>query len=144
MTAVRDRLEEFGQTKVVLITFSTSANIAAYQSVHGVAFAVLIDRDRRAYRDYGIGRGSIRRVWGLRSAQRYLEILRTDAWRKGVRAVRAMDRTQKEDTLQLGANFIVAPDGTLAYAFWSEGPDDRPSVDELLGAVHSIGQVANE
>ena len=41
------------------------------------------------------------------------------------------------DTLQLGGDFVVDRDGRLAYAYRSRGPDDRPSVDDLLDAVRS-------
>jgi len=44
-------------------------------------------------------------------------------------------RRPTEDTLQLGGDFIVGPDGTLIYGFWGEGPDDRPSVDDLIDAL---------
>ena len=44
-------------------------------------------------------------------------------------------RRPTEDTLQLGGDFVVAEDGTLRYGFWGEGPDDRPTVDELIEAV---------
>jgi hypothetical protein len=44
-------------------------------------------------------------------------------------------RLPSEDTLQLGGDFIVDPEGRVAYAYRSAGPDDRPSVDDLLAAL---------
>ena len=126
-----DRLDELGKnTLVVLVTFSKPEFVELYSSEHGLGFEVLIDPDRVAYRAYGLDRGSLSRIWGLRSARRYLELIRTDGT--------AGLRRPVEDTRQLGGDFIVAPDGTLAYGFWGKGPDDRPSVDELVQAVHSI------
>lgn len=58
---------------------------------------------------------------------RYVEIFRSNGPSRLKRAT--------EDTLQLGGDFIINPDGTLAYGYWSEGPDDRPSIDELLDAL---------
>ena len=39
------------------------------------------------------------------------------------------------DTLQLGGDFVIAPDGTLSWGFWGAGPDDRPELDDLVAAV---------
>ena len=125
---MRDRLAEFGTTTdVVLITFTDPAALADYQRRNALPFAVVADPERAAYRAYGLGRGSIARVWGWQAARRYLEILRAT----GVRSW----RRPTEDTLQLGGDFVVDPDGTLTYGFWGRGPDDRPSVDELVAAV---------
>ena len=30
---------------------------------------------------------------------------------------------------------VIGPDGTLAYGYWSNGPDDRPPVEELIAAT---------
>ena len=70
------------------------------------------------------------RVWGWKAGRRYVEIFRESGF-GGLRA-------PTEDTLQLGGDFVIAPDGTLAWGFWGEGPDDRPSVDDLVRAVQQI------
>lgn len=125
---MRDRLAELGATTdVVLITFTDPAALAEYRDRNALPFIVVSDPGRTAYRAYGLGRGSVARVWGWRAAWRYGQILR----RSGLRAV----RRPTEDTLQLGGDFVIAPDGTLAYGFWSRGPDERPTVDELIAAV---------
>jgi len=125
---VSDRLDELGEsTAVVLVTFTDPDNLDNYRNTNPVPFPILIDPDRSAYRAYGLGRGSVRRVWGWRAARRYLEIIRNG----GLRDL----RRPTEDTLQLGGDFVVAPDGILAWGFWGEGPDDRPSVDDLITEV---------
>jgi hypothetical protein len=90
-------------------------------------FAVLVDRDRTAYARWGLTRatwptilasvGSMRRYWQL--------------WREGERP-----RTVGEDPRQLGGDFIVAPDGTVAYARPQERVE-RPPVGELLRAARA-------
>jgi hypothetical protein len=128
---VSDRLTELGDTTdVVLITFTNAENLAAYTARNELPFPILIDRGRAAYRAFGLGRGSFARVWGWRAGRRYLEILRAD----GLSGL----RRPEEDTLQLGGDFVVGPNGVLEYGFWGEGPDDRPSVDELIAQVHRI------
>jgi hypothetical protein len=125
---VRDRLEELGtDTEVVLATFTGGDEVLAYAADHDLGFPVLRDPDRAAYRAFGLGRGSVRRVWGRRALRRYVELIRRDG-------LGGLHRPT-EDTLQLGGDFVVAPDGTLAWGFWGEGPDDRPSIDALVAAV---------
>lgn len=122
------RLAELGaDTDVVLITFTSPELAVRYSERLELPFPVLIDEDRTVYRSYGLGRGSFARVWGWRTIKRYFEIFR----KEGLNGL----RMPTEDTLQLGGDFVIAPDGTLAYQFQGEGPDDRPSVDELVQAM---------
>ena len=128
---MRDRLTELGDsTDVVLITFSDPEKLATYRNRNELPFPILMDRDRVAYRAFGLARGSIARVWGWRAGRRYLEILRAN----GLSGL----RRPEEDTLQLGGDFVVGPDGVLEYGFWGDGPDDRPSVDDLIDEVRRI------
>jgi hypothetical protein len=66
-------------------------------------------------------------VWGLKAVRAYGRLLRQG---------RRLERPSG-DTLQLGGDFVVDRDGRLAYAYRSRGPDDRPSVDDLVDAVRS-------
>lgn len=63
--------------------------------------------------------------------RRYLQILGNGGWTNLERPT--------EDTLQLGGDFVIDASGTLTYGFWGEGPDDRPSVDELFDEVRKLG-----
>ena len=134
MDAVRDHLADFGdETDVVLITFTDRAGLAAYAAERRLPFPIIVDRDRAAYRAFGLGRGTVRRVWGVRALRRYVDIVRSE----GLRALRGL-RRPTEDTLQLGGDFVIDPDGVLRYGFWGEGPDDRPTIDQLIAAVAEI------
>jgi len=112
------------------VTFTGHGNLERYQRINDVPFRILVDPDRSAYRAFGLGRGSFRRVWGTRALGRYLRIFRSG----GLRHL----RRPSEDILQLGGDFVVAPDGTLAWGFRGQGPDDRPSVDDLVDAVRAL------
>jgi hypothetical protein len=128
---VRDRLADLGEgTDVVLITFTDPANLADYRATNEVPFPILLDPRRVAYRAYGLDRGSVTRVWGWRALRRYVQILRP-AGRAGLR----MLHRPVEDTLQLGGDFIVAPDGILVWGHWGSGPDDRPDPVDLIAAA---------
>ena len=112
---------------MVLVTFTEPAMLQAYLQRNALSFPVLVDADRSSYRAYGFGRGSVARVWGRKAARRYWDILRRD----GLAGL----RRPVEDTLQLGGDMVIAPDGTLVWGYWGRGPDDRPTVDELVAAV---------
>ena len=126
--AVSDALQNRDNVDVVMVTFTEPENLAAYQQRHDLAsLSIIVDTTRASYEAYGLGRGSVRRVWGLRMAKRYVEIFRDQGFSVPPRAT--------EDTLQLGGDFVVDPEGTLIYGFWGDGPDDRPSTQEILDAL---------
>jgi hypothetical protein len=128
---VSDRLAEFPEaTRVALVTFAARGAASAHRRRHDLAFPVLVDVDRVSYGAFGLGRGSVWRVWGFRALRRYIELVRE-------RGLSELHRPT-DDTLQLGGDFVIAPDGTLAWGFWGEGPDDRPSIDALIAAVRAI------
>lgn len=131
MVAVSDRLEELGpETVVALVTFTDREKLAWYGDSHHLGFDTLTDPDRTAYRTFGLGRGSLARVWGWQAGRRYAEILRAD----GLSGL----RLPTEDTRQLGGDFVIDAAGNLSYGFWGDGPDDRPSVDELIAAIRNV------
>ncbi len=127
---MRDRLDDFGDdTEVVLVTFTSPSALAGYRSRHDLPFPILLDPDRETYRAFGFGRASTRRVWSLGTLRTYARLLRRDG-------LGSLERPT-EDTRQLGGDMVIDRAGTLRWGFWSEGPDDRPSVDELVAAVRA-------
>ncbi len=122
---MRDRLEELSPAAVALVTFTRQRNLRGYRGRLGLPYPVLADEERAAYRAYGLGRGPWWRVWGWATVQEYARLLRRGS-RLGL---------PTEDTLQLGGDFVVGSDGRLAYVHRSNGPADRPPVDDLVAAV---------
>jgi peroxiredoxin len=122
---VGDRLGDLGDAVVALVTFTRQRNLRGYRSRFGLPYPVLTDETRDTYRAYGLGRGPWWRIWGPATLRAYGRLMR-----KGARL-----QAPKEDTLQLGGDFVVGRDGRLLYAYRSKGPDDRPAVDELVAAV---------
>ena len=122
-------------TAVVVVTFTDPTALAEHASWFPEHTEVLADPDRRAYQAYGLGRGSRRRVWGWRAARRYLAIGRNSGWGRLGR-LRGLAGSG-EDTLQLGGDMVVGPDGTLWWGYWSEGPDDRPTAAQVAAATHA-------
>lgn len=121
---------------MILITFGGAERLSQYQTKLALPYDIAVDPDRSYYRAYGLGRGSFMRVWGWRAARRYFDIIRGS----GVGGL----HWPSDDTLQLGGDFVIGPGGTLAYGFWGEGPDDRPSVDELIAAVRDSRTAASD
>jgi hypothetical protein len=124
---VSDRLDEFGTAAVVLVTFTRPRNLRGFRQRLGLRYPVVADETRAVYRAYGLGRGQWRKVWGPRALVVYVRL---------VRAGRRLERPT-EDTLQLGGDFVVDPDGRPVYAYRSNAPDDRPPVDALIDAVRA-------
>jgi len=130
VAAVRDRLSELGEKVVVaVIAFTTPATLAAYVDRNHVPFTVLVDQERDAYRAFGLERATLRRIYAPKVIWRYVQIHRAGGPPR---------QKPTEDTQQLGGNFIIDPDGTLVYGYWSEGPEDRPTVDDLVEVVRGI------
>jgi hypothetical protein len=100
--------------------------------LHGleVPYPVLVDRERSAYRAWGLGRGSLLTIWGDPGVwRRYASELA-----RGARLRRPVG-----DTLQLGGDFVVDPAGTVVFSR-PQQRDDRPPVAELLRALERAAQ----
>ncbi len=93
--------------------------------VAALPFAVVVDRDRTTYRAWGLRRARRREIW-----------LDPNVYRTYWQLLRAGDRLRRggSDLMQFGGDFVVDPQGTVAYARPQER-DDRPPVGELLSAA---------
>jgi hypothetical protein len=98
------------------------------RDIDPVPFPVLVDRERRAYATWGLGRAPWWRVW-----------LDPNVWKQYAALLRAGNRLRGagRDTLQLGGDFVVAADGTIAYSR-PQQRDDRPPVGELLSVIDRL------
>ncbi|MFT7599101.1 MAG: hypothetical protein ACI8TP_002026 [Acidimicrobiales bacterium] len=110
---------------VVVITFTKPRNLATYRRRFTEPFTVVTDQDLLLYQALGFGRGSPLRVWGWRAARKYIELMR-----KGARPEKS-----NEDTLQLGGNALLDANGRLSWVYSGAGPDDRPSIDEIVAQI---------
>ncbi len=122
-----ERLEEFGDAEIAVVTFTDPERLGSYVEHLGVRFPVVTDVDRELYRALGVERGTRRQVWSLGTLKMYAQL---------VRSGRKLRRTH-EDILQLGADVVVGADGTIIKLFRPASPDARPDVDELLAALPS-------
>jgi len=90
-----------------------------------VPYPVLVDPERSAYRAWGLGRGSVGRIWGD-----------PRVWVGYAKEIARGERLHRpgSDTLQLGGDFVVDADGTISYSR-PQQRDDRPPVAELMRAL---------
>lgn len=125
----QERIDQVGTA--VFVAFDAPERLRA-SLVHSVdvPYPVLVDRDRGAYRTWGLGRGSLLTIWGDPGVwRRYASELA-----RGARL-----RRPGTDTLQLGGDFVVDGAGTVVYSR-PQRRDDRPPVAELL---HALERAAN-
>ena len=73
---MRDRLDEFGDAVVAVISFSAPEHVARYQRERLAPLDVVVDEQRVAYTAFGLGRGSVLRVWGPKAWLEYGRLLR--------------------------------------------------------------------
>ena len=96
-----------------------------------VPFDCLGDPERLAYHAVGLERGSPREYIGPQLAKNFIR-----AARKGAFA----GNPQGGDVAQRPGTFVIAPDGTVAFAHYNKDSSDHPSIDEILGVVRSLAQ----
>ncbi len=94
-----------------------------------VPYPVLLDLERVGYRDWGLGRASFARVY-----------LDPKVWLQYSRLLLRSERLRRpgRDTRQLGGDFVVSPDGDIAYSR-PQRADDRPPVTLLLRELERAG-----
>ena len=90
-------------------------------------FKVLVDRERAAYVRWGMGRAPWHTIW-----------LDPDLYRAYWRLLRSGERLRSggSDTLQLGGDFVIGPDGAVVLSR-PQRRDDRPAVGALLQAART-------
>lgn len=103
----------------------------AGMDVEALPFRVLVDRDRASYARWRLERARWWTIW-----------LDPKVYLRYWRLLRSGERLQAggADTLQLGGDFVIAPDGTIAYAR-PQQRDDRPPVGELLRAAETVSRL---
>ncbi len=126
----RRRLDELGATALFVVHDDPAFVRRTLLAELEPAYPILVDRDRSAYRAWGLRRAPVWRIWAdPRVWFQYARLLR-----QGERI-----RGRGQDTLQLGGDFVVGPDGVLIYAR-PQRRDDRPPVAELVRALETAAR----
>jgi peroxiredoxin len=91
-------------------------------------FDCLGDPERAGYHAVGLERGSAKEVIGPQLIGGFLRAARHGA----------LPGIPKGDTAQRPGTFVVATDGTVAFAHYSKDSSDNPDTDELLRLVKGL------
>lgn len=111
---------------LIVVSFGSEAEVERYRQHNNPPFLLMTDPTRSSYKAFDFGRGSVARIWGIKSARRYLAL--------GSDGLRNL-RIPTEDTQQLGGDVVIGADGRITYLYRSEGPDDRPPASEIVAAL---------
>jgi hypothetical protein len=115
--------------EVLVVSFARPNLLAAYLASGPLPFPVVADPTRAAYRAFGLERTSWSAILGIRSILAYLRLIL-----RGWMPRRAIEG---EDVLQLGGDFVLDAHGRLVFVYRSDGPTDRPPVEELVRAIRT-------
>jgi peroxiredoxin len=99
----------------------------------GVPFDCLGDPEREAYHAAGLERGGVLEYLGPKAAL---------GWMKAA-AHGNIAGVPQGDTAQRPGTFVVASDGTVAFAHYNRNSADNPSNDEVLEAVRAAAAVVD-
>lgn len=124
---MREHAAEFGARGATLaaIGLGDTHYAAAFRQETGIAFPLLIDADRQAYR-----------AAGLKSAN-ILHLLRSDnaAYRKRATAGGHRQHKLGSNPFQLGGSFVFGPGNVDRYAHISQTFGDNAPMGALLAAL---------
>jgi hypothetical protein len=124
----KDRIAELG-ADVVFVAFDEPDELRA-KLVAGVdlAYPVAFDLERASYQQWGLGRAPWWKIW-----------LDPKVWTAYARILASGQRLRGGgvDPLQLGGDFVIAADGTVAYSR-PQSRDDRPPVGELIKVLSEL------
>ncbi|GIW98275.1 MAG: hypothetical protein KatS3mg111_1608 [Pirellulaceae bacterium] len=136
MTQLRRAENELNRVglKVFVITFDDSVLARNYVASTGLPWPLLIDRQRQAYRAYGMERASWWQLYHPGSLLRYLKLL----------ALGQRPGRPGEDWHQLGGDVLIDPQGIVRLHHVSQDPHDRPSVDQILAALKKTEQASSQ
>ena len=121
-----DDIERLGGA-VLTVNYDAAERIGDFARDLGVTYELASDPERRAYDAYGVRRASLFRLLHPAVVREYARLIRA-----GRRPVR---RRVFDDIWQLGADFVIDPAGVVRYAHLSDGPEDRPPIEDLLAAL---------
>jgi hypothetical protein len=118
------------RVRVVVVAFAPPESLVGYQHRQRLDdLLVLSDPERRAYGAFGLGRGSVFRIW-----------LHPRVWGRYLRLVLRGRRVEAahEDTLQLGGDVLSDSAATIRWIYRSRGPEDRPGAVAIETALSDL------
>jgi len=124
---LRDHEEEFKKrnVRIAVITFASSDAASRYREKTSLAWPLLVDEHREAYREYGMLSASFWDVWGPKTWWAYLtEVIKGQRLRK-----------YSGDVYQRGGDVLIDPNGIVRLHHVGKGPADRPPAEEIVRMI---------
>ncbi len=116
---------EAANINVVIVSFSTLYWSQVWLKETQSPFPFLMDPGKHAYRAYQL-ESSVIRSWSP-----------STLWYYAKAKLNGRETMEKRgDPHQLGGDFLVTPQGKIKMSHPSASPTDRPSLDELIAAIH--------
>ncbi|HEX6460263.1 MAG TPA: peroxiredoxin-like family protein [Thermoleophilaceae bacterium] len=127
---------EEADVELAVIGFGTPEMAREFLHKQNVDLRLLLDPDRKVYELAGAKVATLSEVIGPLQIWRGLVATIGSRIRQGSIAVnQGRIRTH---AAQLGGALVIAPDGSVRYAYLSEGSGDNPSAREVLAAARAI------
>lgn len=97
------------------------------KNIEGTSAKLLLDPTKSAYEAYSIG-SSLVAAYGLKNVWYYVKAICC----RGRRSIEVQGEAG-----QLGADFVIAPGGTIVLKHYCQNPTDRVKVSKIIEAVES-------
>ena len=122
------RFQEAGG-EVLAVTMGTPEQAAEFRAKLDAPFPLLADAGREVYQAYGLKRGSVNQVMGPKT------------WLRLTKAtLRAGLGKPVGDVWQMPGAFVIDRQGIIRYAHYPTDQSERPSNEDLLQTLESIGE----
>nr|KAI8741268.1 peroxiredoxin-like 2C [Biomphalaria glabrata] len=139
IVARQAELKQFG-AEILIVSFGEQLGADNWLKETNCPFDMILDPNRKIYLSFGLHR-SVSKVWSCACMIYYVEQLL-----KGRQLPRPLENVH-DDPQQMGGDFILDNTGRVVFSYCSKVSNDRPSVDQILAAIHSHitqGKVSQE
>ena len=108
--------------QIVLVGLGTFDQAEAFKEKFSISFPIICDPEKKLYKAFGLGRGS---VAGMASPAFLLKGLKTLSRGHSPGIPRG-------DVMQMPGVFLIDTSGNIRIAHYSKDPSDNPSIGTLL------------
>uniref|UniRef100_A0A2C9LHP9 Uncharacterized protein n=1 Tax=Biomphalaria glabrata TaxID=6526 RepID=A0A2C9LHP9_BIOGL len=139
IVARQAELKQLG-AEILIVSFGEQLGADNWLKETNCPFDMILDPNRKIYLSFGLHR-SVSKVWSCACMIYYVEQLL-----KGRQLPRPLENVH-DDPQQMGGDFILDNTGRVVFSYCSKVSNDRPSVDQILAAIHSHitqGKVSQE
>ena len=131
----RHRFDE-ADVELAVIGFGTPEHAREFRRMQNVDLKLLVDPDRKVYELVGAKVATLKELIGPRQLLRGLKATIISRLKQGSIAVH--QGKILGHAAQLGGVLVIAPDGSVRYAYLSEESGDNPPAQEVLAAARAI------